>query len=377
VLPTYLDIVCLSHLRWDFVYQRPQHLMSRFARQHRVFFVEEPIDASGDDALGVTTRACGAEVLVPQLRPNTSDRYGHTVQQRLIERHLASRGVTNPLLWYYTPMALPFTRTLADAAVVYDCMDELTAFHGAPAALAAHERDLFARADVVFAGGRSLHESKRQHHPCVHAFPSSVDVDHFSRARTPSAARDGDGPLHVGFMGVVDERFDLLLIEAIARARPAWRITVLGPVVKIDVSSLPRLPNIVYTGLTPYAELPEHLSEWHVALIPFVREAVTRYVSPTKLLEYFAAGLPVVSTSIADVIEPYGAAGYVRIADGLEPFLHAIGCAAADDRAAVVRGFDRVLDATSWDRTWTAMTAVIEQVLTAPSARRRGSGRGV
>jgi UDP-galactopyranose mutase len=377
VLPPSLDIVCLSHLRWDFVYQRPQHLMSRFARQHRVFFVEEPIDGSGDDTLGVTTRSCGAEVLVPQLRPGRSESSAHTVQQALIARHLTTRGVTNPLLWYYTPMALPFTRTLAGAAVVYDCMDELSAFHGAPAALAAHERDLFERADVVFAGGRSLQEAKRQHHPYVHAFPSSVDVDHFIRARTASATRDGDGPLHIGFMGVVDERLDRSLIEGIAAARPQWRITMLGPVVKIDGSTLPRRPNIVYTGLTPYAELPTHLSDWHVALIPFVREAVTRYVSPTKLLEYFAAGLPVVSTSIADVMEPYGAAGYVRIADSVGAFVDAIECAAADDPAAVVRRFDRVLDATSWDRTWTAMTSVIEQVLREPAAHRRGSGAGV
>jgi UDP-galactopyranose mutase len=368
MLPAALDIVCLSHLRWDFVYQRPQHLMTRFAARHRVFFVEEPIP--GDDVLGVTSRPCGAEVLVPQIRPRPADQ-ADRIQQSLIGDHLAARGVTRPLLWYYTPMALRFTSGIDSAAIVYDCMDELSAFQGAPAALADRERELFDCADIVFTGGHSLYRAKRTLHPHVHAFPSSVDVEHFASARSARSRRHDDSlsrSLHVGFMGVVDERFDTRLLEGLARARPEWRITILGPVVKIDPATLPRLSNIVYTGLQRYEDLPHFLSEWDVALMPFVLGPVTRHISPTKLLEYFAAGLPVVSTAIPDVVAPYGDEGHVRIADDVERFVAAVEAAASEDSESRRRRVDAVLAATSWDSTWEAMSLLIAARLSATAA---------
>jgi UDP-galactopyranose mutase len=365
VISAALDIICCSHLRWDFVHQRPQHLMSRFAVRHRVFFIEEPIP--GDGVLGITSRPCGVEVLVPQLRVCGSPEDADQAQQRLIEDHLRVRQVTRPLLWYYTPMALPFTRDIEPAVVVYDCMDELTAFLGAPSALAVRERELFDRADIVFTGGHSLFRAKRAQHPHVHPFPSSVDVNHFGKARNGRLKSHDDRAsrrsLQVGYMGVVDERFDAQLIADVARARPDWRIVILGPVVKIDPASLPRVPNVVYTGLQRYEELPDRLSEWDVALIPFVRAAVTRYVSPTKLLEYFAAGLPVVSTSIPDVVDPYGNEGQVKIADEADSFMAAIESAASESREERLRRLDDTLATTSWDRTWEAMSLLIEERL--------------
>jgi glycosyltransferase involved in cell wall biosynthesis len=373
VLPPDLDIVCLSHLRWDFVHQRPHHLMSRFAARQRVFFVEEPIP--GDDVLGVTQRPCGVEVLVPQLRAGELSEDAERVQRRLLREHLRDRGVRRLLLWYYTPMALPYTATIDAAVVVYDCMDELTAFHGAPLALAERERELLRRADVVFTGGRSLYEAKRPYHRRVHAFSSSVDVSHFLSARTaPEDARrrgardERTAPLRAGYMGVIDERFDTGLMRAAALARPDWQFTMLGPVVKIDPETLPRLANITYTGLQRYADLPAFLATWDVALIPFVRQPVTRYVSPTKLLEYLAAGLPVVSTSIHDVVHPYGDAGYVHIADDPESFVTAMHAAAAENRNTRLGRTETLLASTSWDDTWQRMAALIGERLSADEA---------
>ena len=364
MLPRVLDIVCLSHLRWDFVYQRPQHLMARFASRHRVFFVEEPIPSRGRDTLGITSRRCGAEVLVPQLQHYDCERDVDEAQQALVREHLALRGVVNPMLWYTTPMALGFTRAINPAAVVYDCMDELSAFLGAPPRLTERELELFARADLVFTGGRSLYQAKRRHHREVHAFPSSVDAEHFSRARARRASRPPDvDSLQVGFMGVVDERFDVALLDAVADARPNWRVTIVGPVVKIDPVTLPRRPNVTYVDLCPYDDLPRHLEEFDVAMIPFVRGPVTRFLSPTKLLEYFASGLPVVSTSVPDVVEPFAREGHVFIADDSDAFVAAIEAAAARDRSALLCRYDDLIAHTSWDRTWTSMAALIEKVL--------------
>jgi UDP-galactopyranose mutase len=360
------DLVCLSHLRWDFVYQRPQHLLSRFARERRVFFVEEPIFDDGPMRLDVSQRPCGVWVAVPHL-PNDllSEIAIEAVQQGMIDRLFAEHEIREHLLWYYTPMAVAWTRHLHPLATVYDCMDELSAFKGAPPALRLREAELFERADLVFTGGRSLYEVKRHLHPSVHAFPSSIDAAHFAQART--ITEDPADQAHIphprlGFFGVIDERLDISLLETVAAARPDWHMVMIGPVAKIDPNDLPRRSNIHYLGGKDYQELPKYLAGWDVALLPFARNESTRFISPTKTPEYLAAGKPVVSTSIHDVVRPYGEQGFVHIADTARDFIASCEAAMKQDAATHLRRVDALLAQNSWDRTWAQMTHLIERV---------------
>jgi UDP-galactopyranose mutase len=243
-----MDIVCVSHLRWDFVFQRPQHLLSRAARQGRVFYIEEPVFDRGPSRLTVTQRENGVRVVVPVLAQAASLQTQQRFQTSALARLLQERGIAQYILWYYTPMALSFTAGLAPLAVVYDCMDELSAFAGAPERLRDLEAELFRRADVVFTGGQSLFEAKRSLHANVHAFPSSVDVAHFARARaltgTPEPA-DQASIRHprIGFFGVIDERMDYALLSGVAAARPHWQLLLIGPTAKVDPESLPQAAN--------------------------------------------------------------------------------------------------------------------------------------
>ena len=290
------------------------------------------------------------------------------LQSALLGRMFREYGIDDYVLWYYTPMATEFTRRLNPRAVVYDCMDELSAFAGAPAAMQLREQELLAKADVVFTGGQTLFESKRHSHPNVHAFPSSVDVDHFARARVIQADREDQAHIphpRLGFFGVVDERMDLELLRQLAAARPDWHLVIIGPVVKIDPALLPAAANIHYLGPKPYEELPSYLAGWDVALLPFARNDATRYISPTKTPEYLAAGKPVVSTSIRDVVRPYGTTGLARIADEVGEFVAAVEASLTEDSSARLRQVDAFLTQTSWDGTWARMYRLVSAAMTA------------
>jgi UDP-galactopyranose mutase len=370
------DLVCLSHLRWDFVYQRPQHLLSRCARERRVFFFEEPV--YGDDlTLEVSRREDGVMVAVPHLPHGLkSEQAAEALQQALLNQMFEEYGIEEHVLWYYTPMALGWTRHLRPVAVVYDCMDELSAFKGAPPALKRREAELFRRADLVFTGGQSLFEAKRDKHPNVYAFPSSIDRAHFAQAREITA--DPADQAHIphprlGFFGVVDERLDIELLDRASEMRPDWQFVIVGPVVKIDPASLPRRANIHYLGGKSYKELPSYIAGWDVAALLFARNESTRYISPTKTPEYLAAGKPVVSTSIRDVVRPYGELGLVRIADEPSEFVRAASELGMDGRApeeAWLEKVDAFLATNSWDMTWGRMSGLIMSV----AARRVAKG---
>ena len=359
MIPPY-DLVCVSHLRWGFVYQRPHHLLSRFARERRVFYIEEPMFDEGPPRMHVYPEKDGLSILCPHLPHGLSEEEIEGIQQRLIDDLLAGREY---VLWYYTPMAVSFTRHLKPLATVYDCMDELSAFSEAPTTLRDREGELFDSADLVFTGGESLYEAKRKRHSNVYLFPSSVDVEHFSRARQPlTDPPDQAGIPHprLGFFGVIDERIDTALLSAVAEIRPEWQFVMIGPVVKIDPAVLPRGENIHYLGERKYPELPAYLAGWDAALIPFARNQFTRFLSPTKTLEYLAAGKPVVSTSIRDVVHPYGEQGLVRIADSPDEFVAAAEAALEERPEELLPRVDSLLAQMSWDRTWKRMTRLIE-----------------
>ncbi len=375
------SVLCLSHLRWNFVFQRPQHLLSRCAREHDVVFFEEPVFDAEEPELAVTMSDQGVRVAVPHLPPGTPAEVAEAALRGMIDRVVQHelKGA-RPVLWYYTPMAVAFTDQVRPRAVVYDCMDELSLFKGAPPVLKEREKLLLADADVVFTGGHSLYEHKRAHsqHPNIHPFPSSVDVPHFARARereeVPEPPDQAEIPApRVGFFGVIDERLDIELVGELAEMRPDLQIVLIGPVVKIDPADLPQKPNIHYLGGKSYDELPEYLAGWDVAILPFARNDSTRFISPTKTPEYLAAGKPVVSTSIRDVVQPYGRDGLAWIADTAGEFSAAIDEALASDRSARLAHTDAFLSNLSWDRTWTEMWSHVARAVQT-RASLRGSG---
>jgi glycosyltransferase involved in cell wall biosynthesis len=372
------DLICLSHLRWDFVWQRPQHLMSRFARDRRVFFVEEPIWEDTEPRLEVREGKGGVTVAIPHLPHGLSPEQADAAQAELLREMLEQHEIAEYVLWYYTPMAVPFAEGLEPLGVVYDCMDELSLFRGAPRELLDRESKLLAAADLVFTGGQSLYEAKRERHPRVHPFPSSIEAEHFRQARAAHVKRlePADQAAlprpRMGYFGVIDERLDLDLVAAVADARPDWQIVMVGPVVKIDPESLPRRANLHYLGMKGYADLPLYLSGWDVALMPFAQNESTRFISPTKTPEYLAGGRPVVSTPIRDVVKPYGEEKMVEIADGPQEFVAAIERALSGYGEGWLDRVDEFLSHGSWSRTWREMSDLIDAAV---ASRREGARR--
>jgi UDP-galactopyranose mutase len=358
-------IVCFSHLRWNFVFQRPQHLMSRFARKHCVIYWEEPISGEDQSGPSLSIEICkksGVSIATPVLPAGLSGPERQAALKQLLDTALAGEG-GDIIAWYYTPMMREFSRHLEAACTVYDCMDELSNFKFAPLELAALERELLCAADVVFTGGFSLYEAKRDRHANIHPFPSSVDRAHFAKARAPMVDPLDQAHLphpRLGFYGVVDERMDLDLLAGVADARPDWSLIIVGPVVKIDPAQLPQRPNLIYLGGKSYDELPAYLAGWDVALMPFAINDSTRFISPTKTPEYLAAGKPVVSTPITDVVRHYGALDGVKIADGLPAFVEACE-AALNLPEGWLNEVDAALGSMSWDDTYRKMDQLIAQ----------------
>lgn len=360
------DVICISHLRWNFVYQRPQHLISRFAGNGRVFYFEEPIFIDDETHLDITENDDNVFVVVPHIQRG-SENEATDLQREMLDSLISFEKIDDYILWFYTPMAMDFADHLEPSLTVFDCMDELSAFRFAPPELVENEKRLMDKADIVFTGGHSLFEAKKDRHENIHAFPSSIDKEHFLKARNIKNEPDDQakiGKPKLGYCGVIDERMDMHLIAEMADLRPDWQFVMIGPVVKISEDELPKRSNIHYLGSKDYEELPAYLPGWDIALMPFAINESTKYISPTKTPEYLAAGLNVISTPIRDVVEPYGEKGLVKIAETAEEF------AAAADKI-LERGnsdqwlveVDDFLKNISWDKTHEAMTEIISEEL--------------
>jgi beta-glucosidase/6-phospho-beta-glucosidase/beta-galactosidase/glycosyltransferase involved in cell wall biosynthesis len=369
VYPLPHDLVVLSHLRWDWVWQRPQHLVTRFAedreaRGARTWFVEEPI-AGGvaepelwSEQVGRITRV---RLIVPVSpgQPATLpfDDPTAVAYSTLLGRLLEAQGIQHPDVLVYTPMALDIARDLGPRRIAYDVMDDLASFADAPTGLRERQAELLETAHVVFAGGRTLHSSVVAQRADSHLFPSGVDVAHYAGARGHRCDHTNRSPV-LGYVGVIDERLDLDLIGAVAAALPDWTIRMVGPVAKIDPESLPTAPNLEYPGMAAYADLPALMAEFDVAMMPFARNEATRSISPTKTLEYLAAGLPVVSTSIADVVADYAdVVCFADDAEGLAAACRRVVDDSQEDRDRLVRV---IQDSQSWDSIAGSMIALLE-----------------
>ena len=378
-------LVCLCHLRWSFVWQRPQQILTRLARRTDVVVVEEPEIAVDADSPSLRSRRTdGLTVLTPVLPARAGQGWGfhdstNPAVAELVGDYLTAAGWDRPgrrnAVWYYTPMAvgatpesIPFTTT------IYDVMDELANFKGAPIDIKDRERSLLEAADLVLTGGPSLYAARADLHPRVSCDPSGVEITHFSKARSHTVAPTDIASLPrpiVGFYGVIDERLDIELLAGIASARPGWSFVLIGPVVKIDPVALPSLPNIHYLGMRDYSQLPAYLAGFDVAILPFARNDATRFISPTKTLEYLAGGVPVVSTPIRDVVDLYG--DVVAIADGVDAFVAAIDDLVdepPESRAARDRAAAGVLSRYEWDaivdRIWSEIVTTSLELQGAP-----------
>ena len=360
-----MTIICFSHLRWNFVYQRPQHLLSRFANKYNILYVEEFINSAEND--GYTVKDSSSEklkIIVPKLKfDNTQNLSINARIENIIKNLLGDFNIENYIFWYYTPMALNFTQTFMPILTIYDCMDELSHFKFAPPELIELEQQLFLKADLVFTGGDALYQAKKHRHLNIFSFPSSIDKNHFGKSRNslsdPIDQQNIPNP-RLGFFGVIDERFDIDLIKNAADLKPDWHFILIGPVIKIDQSTLPRNKNIHYLHSKSYDELPLYLSNWDIALIPFAINDSTKFISPTKTPEYLAGGKPVISTAITDVIKPYGEQKLVHVVRNANELVEkACEELSNNNKAGWLKKVDDYLKDISWDHTKESMNELI------------------
>ena len=377
-------LLVLSHIRWDFIVQRPQQLMSRLAGRWRVLYVEEPVPCSGPARLEVHERGPQLAVLVPHTPfADTGAGFDDDAQRPLVQALLVDWlqqcGEKVDVAWLYTPRAEPLLQALAPRCIVYDCIDEPTARASEASRVAAHEAALLDEADLVLTGGPSLHAAKRQRNPRVYCMPGAVDATHFAPSSLDAqseqaieAQRLQSSTPHprLGYFGVIDERLDFTLLAKLADQHPAWSLMMAGPVVGIDAHRLPQRPNLHWLGRQPYERLPYLVAGWDLCLLPFLHNAATRFINPTKTLEYMAAEKPVISTAIHDVVWLYGDA--VALAREPEAFGDVCAAVLAESAAARCRRATEMLSIVSmysWERSADCVHKMLVKVL--------GNGAGV
>jgi len=386
-MSTNLPILCFSHLRWNFVYQRPQHLLSRFGKKSQVLFIEEPIrlpnHSNVEDGARleiVRQKDSSVRVVTMYISGDLSFEEETNIVSQRIQELLNEQQIGDYIAWFYSPMFLRYTKGLKPYLSIYDCMDELAAFNFAPPEIKIMERLLLDQVDIVFTGGKTLYELKKHSHPEVYYFPSSIDKHHFAKARQNniSVPVDQEHIPHprLGYHGVIDERIDLPLLAAIAEQRPNWHFIMIGPTAKISPSDLPRRANIYYLGQKQYAELPQYLAGWDIAFMPFALNASTRYISPTKTPEYLSGGKPVLSTAINDVVDPYGNLGLVEIISSPDEFIRAAERILSGqwDKNKWLKETDDFLSHLSWDITFGTMLHVINQSLESKKSKTLKNG---
>jgi glycosyltransferase involved in cell wall biosynthesis len=348
------DIVVMCHLRWEFVFQRPQHIISRLSKDHKILFIEEPVKK---ETKGHSLKIINGNLHV--LQPNTE-----SIAEIATILPDFLRNTKVPIGWFYSASFIPLLEKLNFDHVIYDCMDELSLFKGAPQYLIEQEKYLLAHTDIVFTGGKSLYESKKQIHNNVYCFPSSVDEDHFSTAKNgipiPEDISNIKGPI-AGYFGVIDERLDLDLLNSAALQNPDVSFVMIGPVVKITEEELPKAPNIHYLGMKPYKILPNYLKAFDIAMMPFALNDATKFISPTKTLEYMAAGKPIISTKIKDVIRDYSHC--IKLVSNAGEFTeHLLDLLSKREERSLQKSYSEVLEKTSWSNTVKSMADIIKKV---------------
>lgn len=353
--PQYYDMIVFCHLRWQFVYQRPQHIISRLSSNMKVLFIEEPIHHNQNDNTSGNLMVITEKLHV--LQPYVKD-----IESIITILPHYIKNKTIPIGWFYSASFSPLLEQINFETIIYDCMDELSLFKGASVHLINQEKYLMAHADIVFTGGKSLYESKKQLHTNVYCFPSSVDEDHFAQALNGISVAADIASLPkpiVGYYGVIDERIDLELLHECAKKMPDVSFVMIGPLAKIEDADLPKGNNIHYLGMKSYNELPNYLKAFDIAMMPFALNDATKYISPTKTLEYMAAGKPIISTKITDVVRDYSDSVTLIENDG--EFCDAIATLLTQDRLAMEIEYNKILEKTSWNATADKMESIIKK----------------
>ena len=372
---TAYSIIVHSHLKWDWVWQRPQQFLSRLSKRHRVLFIEGPETIEGLSASKVTLREVDdyPNVVVLQTQmPAAKFHDGEWIddeRRRLVQSVLAGplgRSFDSNVQWFYDPMAVTaFAGQMNERAIVYDCMDQLSQFRYAPPELVKRERELLAVADVVFAGGPKIWEEKRKHNSNSFCYGCGVDLAHFALAREsncPMPADVCDLPRPIfGYIGVVDERLDYDLIGRVAEANPEGSVVMVGPWTKVDPATFPQARNIHWLGNRDYSLLPAYAKAFTVCLMPFALNEATEFINPTKALEYMATGRPIVSTAVPDVVRQFS--NVVSVASSPPEFVAACGrVARKPNRAAISRGLDLARN-NSWESIVRKLEAHVEEAI--------------
>jgi glycosyltransferase involved in cell wall biosynthesis len=368
-----MGIVAFSHLRWSFVWQRPQQFLSRFAEMHPVLFIEEPfydLEPGQEPTLELQEAHDGVIVAIPHLRNGDRWEDSHEEIRKLARKAIDSINqegqFDEPILWYYSPMMVEWSLDHFEASgVVYDCMDELSQFKFAPEGLIENERRLMDHADIVFTGGQELWEKKSRQHNNAHFFGCGVEYEHFAKAQDesgiiPDDVKDLKKPI-IGWFGVIDERVDYDLIRKAAELRPDYSFVLVGPVVKVDPASLPQAPNIHWLGGRDYKQLPDYCRAFDVCMMCFAINEATEFINPTKALEYLATGKPVISTPVKDVVRQYS--DLVEIAKTPEEFVEKLDrLIQHPDADRIQRGIEKARE-SSWEGTVSQMRALILEAI--------------
>ena len=372
-------IIAICHLSWDWVWQRPQQFLSRLSETHPVLFVEThctstPVSFTRTRAARHYHQVTILEIHLPAQHWSDGE-YIDKERRRVLKDRLTGEfngRFDDAILWFNDPMAVTaYAGQLGEHMIVYDCMDELSQFHGAAPELIERERELTRIADVVFCGGRKMRDKRLSLNPNTHFYGTGVDCDHFGSSLSDQLSVSPEiaelpGKV-LGYFGVVDERLDYDLITALADACADWSIAMVGPVAKINPTSLPRRPNLHWLGARPYEQLPAITKGFDVCLMPFAINAATEYINPTKALEYMAAGRPVVATAINEVKSNFS--GVSRIARNHDDFIKLCRREArSPSRSRIQRGLKLAAD-----NTWEAITAKMQGHINEALSRRRAS----
>src|SRR5215207_1058756 len=362
------DLIVLSHLRWAWVWQRPQHVVSRLGRGRRTWFVEEPWPGPVPTPRLSTTidgDVTRTWLDVPDRGRHVGFEPDHVATYARLLPRLFGPGHGNRIVWLYSPLALDAALALNATVLVYDVMDDLASFDSASPALATAQQAALAAADGVFAGGPSLHRGVVERGRAdARLFLSGVEPEHYALAKGVDARR-ADGRPVAGYVGVVDERLDLDLVAGLAAALPDWEVRMVGPVAKIDPATLPRAANITWAGPAAYSELPEVMAGFDVALMPFALNQATRSISPTKTLEYLAAGLPVVSTPVPDVVSQFGRV--VAVEANATGFARACRRVDGEERPAWEEEVRELLHRHHWDTIAARMATIVHDAGVQPA----------
>lgn len=398
------DIVCISSLDWEAHWTSKQQIMHRLAQTNRVLYVEEPVTALAPFKVPARWKRWGA--VAPRLRRQQAGLWTLTpppllpfgnmrrevnrVNQRVLAAYLRwaleRLGFREHLLWTYLPATVDLVDHLDPVLLVYHCVDEHSAFPGFvdPDVVSGYDSDLTSRAGLVITTAASLREARLPLNPHTHHVPNAADVSLFSQALEEEAmdagvvdARTAADHLfeppdigvisrpRVGVIGVHDERLDVEAVEAVARADPGRQVVLVGPLQPgdVDETRLRALPNVHLLGDKRREDLPAYLRALDVALIPYVRNELTRNIFPLKLYEYLAGGRPVVAAALPELVRLDLPEEMLLLADGPEDYPALVDRALQEDDAALRRRRNAAAQEHSWGARVQDISGLVEEAL--------------